>query len=136
VIKSYLREIPGLAICVAAFVLADALARRVAVPLPPGIVAALALAALLGLRVLPLAWVAPGGDRLLRHLGVLFVPAAVLALRQRALLAPAIVPLAIIVAVATTVGLIVAGVITERLAARDGAEADDAAAAREEEPGT
>jgi len=126
----------GIALCAALFVGAEALGARVKLPLPPGIVGALVLAALMAARVSPLAWVAPGGDRLLRHLVLFFVPPAVLVLRQRALLLPAIAPILLVVVVSSTVGLIVAGLLTERLARRDGPPSDDVAAAREEEPGT
>jgi holin-like protein len=135
-VRSFLREALGIAICVAAFMGADALGRRVTLPLPPGIVGAIVLAGLAASGVLPLPLVAPGADRLLRHLGMLFVPAAVLALRQRAVLAPAIGSIVFIVSLSSVVGMVVAGVVTERLARGDGAKGEDAAAAREEEPGT
>jgi putative effector of murein hydrolase LrgA (UPF0299 family) len=140
--RSLLCEAPGLALCTGAFLGAEALGRRVPLPLPPGIVGALFVTALLLIRPARaprldlMAVVAPGGDRLLRHLGVLFVPAAVLALRQRAVLVPALLPLAILVGASTTVGLVVAGLLTEWLARGDGAQGSDTAAAREEGPGT
>jgi putative effector of murein hydrolase LrgA (UPF0299 family) len=68
---------------------------------------------------------------------LLFVPAAVLALRQRTMLLPALLPLLLVVAVSTSVGLVVAGVLTERLSRRDRPPpGKDSAATREEEPGT
>ncbi len=127
---TFAHESLGVAICGLVFFAADTLERHLPLPLPPGVVGALVLVTVLGLRLLPLTRVAPGADRLLRHLGLLFVPAAVLALRQRALLLPALLPLALIVAVSTTVGLVVAGTLTERLSRRDGPAEDDAAAAR------
>jgi holin-like protein len=132
----FARESGGIAVCAVTFFGADALGRQVALPLPAGVVGALVLVALLALRILPLSRVAPGANRLLRHLGLLFVPAAVLALRQRALLFPALVPLLLIVALSTTVGLVVAGALTERLSRREGPSDGDAAVAREEEAGT
>jgi holin-like protein len=137
--RALLREALGIAVCCATFLGADALERRFPLPLPPGVVGALFLAALLASRLLPLSRVAPGADRLLRHLGLLFVPAAVLALRQRALVIPALLPLVVVIVASTAVGLVVGGVLTERLARADGSrpgDSDDSAAAREEEAGT
>src|SRR5689334_1906496 len=104
-----LRESVGIAVCAAIFVGAGLLARAlpVARALPPGIVGALVLAALLLTRVLPLDGIAPGCDRLLRHLGLFFVAPAVLAIERRDLLVPALAPLVTLVVVSTTVGLIV-----------------------------
>lgn len=136
--RTLLREAFGIALCAAIFLGASALERRFPLPLPPGVLGALCLTVLLASsrRVL-LAAVAPGADRLLRHLGLLFVPAAVLALRQRALLLPALLPLALVIVGSSVVGLLVAGVLAERLSRRDATPpGGDAAAAREEEPGT
>ena len=121
--RALLREPLGIAVCCAIFLGADALEHRFPLPLPPGVVGALLLATLLVSRLLPLPSVAPGADRLLRHLGLLFVPAAVLALRQRTMLLPALLPLLLVVVVSTSVGLVVAGVLTERLSRRDSAAA-------------
>jgi holin-like protein len=137
-VRTLIREAFGIAVCAAIFLGAGAFERRFPLPLPAGVLGALFLTALLASsrRVL-LAAVAPGADRLLRHLGLLFVPAAVLALRQRALLVPALLPLALVVVVSSVVGLVVAGVVTEKLSRRDTTPPEgDTAAAREEEPGT
>jgi holin-like protein len=137
-VGALLREAVGVLLCSAIFLGAGALERRFPLPLPPGVLGALVLAALLASsRRTLLPAVAPGADRLLRHLGLLFVPAAVLALRQRALLLPALLPLGLVIVVSSIVGLVVAGVLTERLSRRDASPpGGDAAAAREEEPGT
>ncbi len=118
--RRLLREAVGVALCCAIFIGASALGRQVALPVPAGIVGALALAGLLVARILPLSVVMPGGDRLLRHLVIFFVPAAVLAVRQRALLWSTLVPMIVIVVVATTVGLVVAALIAQRLARAEG----------------
>ena len=135
-VKRLLREALGIAVCCALFVAASAIAARVPLVVPPGVVGALALVALLASGALRLPWVAAGSDRLLRHLGLLFVPAAVLALRQRSVLEPVLLELGLVVVGSTTVGLVVAGVLTERLARVQGGRPDDVAAAREEEAGT
>jgi putative effector of murein hydrolase LrgA (UPF0299 family) len=55
---------------------------------------------------------------LLRHLGLFFVPASVLALRQRTSLLAAWMPLLVIIAVSTSLGLLVTGWVTTKLTPR------------------
>ena len=135
-VRAFLGDTIGIATCSAIFLAANAVAPHLGLPLPSGIVGALALAAALATRALPMARIAPGADRLLRHLGLLFVPAAVLSLRQRALLMPALLPLAVVVVVSSVVGIVVTGALTAWLARRESTRGEDQAAAREEEPGT
>lgn len=135
-VRVWLGDAIGIAVCCGIFLAADAAAPHLGLPLPSGIVGALALAAAMALRAVPLARIAPGADRLLRHLGLLFVPAAVLSLRQRALLMPALLPLAVVIVVSSVIGIVVTGTLTAWLARREAASGDDQAAAREEEPGT
>lgn len=94
---------PGLALCIALAMAGNALAERLALPVPGAVIG---LAAYLGLLLIPgdrLGWSRSGGQLLLRWLGAMLVPALLGLGARMMLLADAAVPLAVLLVTTTLV---------------------------------
>lgn len=111
-----LRTIGSVTALVLVFVAADVVVRRWSLPLPAGVVGAIALSVALFLGVVPLRWVERGADVLLEWLGLFFVPAGVGILRHVGVLRRDLFGVVTVVVVSTAVTMAVTGWLADRRA--------------------
>jgi len=109
-----LRAIPSALLLVVVFAACDQLVRRLHLPLPGGVLGAVALALGLFTGWVPLRWVERGADVLLEWLGLFFVPAGVGILRHVGVLKRDLSSVVVVVVVSTMVTMIVTGRLAER----------------------
>ncbi|MBL8721605.1 MAG: CidA/LrgA family protein [Myxococcales bacterium] len=109
-----LRAIPSAVLLVAIFAACEYAVRRFHLPLPGGVLGAVALAVGLFTGFVPLRWVERGADVLLEWLGLFFVPAGVGILRHVGVLKRDFSSVVVVVVVSTAVTMIVTGRLAER----------------------
>jgi holin-like protein len=94
------------------------LARALGLPVPGSVLGLVLLAALIELRVVPLALVRPAADFLVRHLALLYVPAGAALVLHWALVRREWLPIVAGGVASTLAVLVVAGVAYQRLERR------------------
>lgn len=112
----FVRALPSAAVLVAVYLGCDLLVRRLHLPIPAGVLGAIALSVALFVGVVPLRWVERGADLLLEWLGLFFVPAGVGILRHLGVLRRDLVSVTTVIVVSTAVTMAVTAFIADRRA--------------------